>query len=81
MRVSSEIKWTDCSDLHSVAGVATPGYSQFVYGWAGQSWPECECDTSVTCRLEGAAGPAVYTTRYAYQVPPQRQTCIWLCIV
>ena len=42
----------------------TPGYSVFVYSWPGQSWPECQCPSSASCRMDGANASATVTTRY-----------------
>ena len=42
----------------------TPGYSVFVYSWPGQSWPECQCPSSASCRMDGANASATVSTRY-----------------
>ena len=42
----------------------TPGFSVFVYSWPGQSWPECQCPSTATCRMDGANASATVTTRY-----------------
>jgi len=42
----------------------TPGFSVFVYSWPGQSWPECQCPSTATCKMDGANASATVTTRY-----------------
>jgi len=44
------------------------GYASLEYDWRGKSWPECECPTNITCKMPGASGKAVYSTRYAYEI-------------